>query len=169
MVASTDSTALQLIGSVTIQQTSDEYTTRGAEDKTTLTAPVLPRVLSLRSMMEKRFEAWSNPQKPPKDILFYRSGINFDNNATIEHEYQGIKAAFNSKWPGSEQPCITCVVNNKNAQITFVRDSQLSSKLDLDAATVARHLRSYLAQTSAKHRSTSITCLRMKSALTRRN
>ncbi|KAH6407659.1 hypothetical protein HBI14_163420 [Parastagonospora nodorum] len=136
VVASTDSAALQFPGSVTIQQTFDEYTTRGAEDKTTLTAPVLPRVLSLRSMMEKRFEAWSNPQKPPKDILFYRSGINFDNNATIEHEYQGIKAAFNSKWPGFEQPCITCVVYNKNAQITFFRDSQLSSKLDLDAATV---------------------------------
>lgn len=104
VVASTDSTALHFPGSVTIQQTSDEYTTRGTGNKVTLTAQDLPRVSSLQSMMEERFGAWSNPWKPPKYILFYRSGVNFDNNATIEDEYQDIKAAFDSKWSGFEQP-----------------------------------------------------------------
>jgi hypothetical protein len=137
VVASIDPTVLHFPGSVMIQQTSDEYTTRITEDKTTLTALVLHRVLSLRSMMTERFEAWSNPQKHPKHILFYRSGVNFDNNATIESEYKDTKAAFDLKWPSFEQPYITFVVCNKNAQITFVRECQLSSKLHLDAANVS--------------------------------
>lgn len=71
-------------------------------------------------MMISRFTDWqSTCGYIPRNIVFYRDGLVFDNKA-VDAEMAAIKAAFKLQYEGETPVKITYVVINRNVRIEHV-------------------------------------------------
>lgn len=125
IVASKDIAGEQYLGSVRIHVTT--LSNRVLEDGATK-REIIPGLHGIQDMMVERFKAWSTPQAPPTQLLFFCDSIDFD-NVKNEDACRHIRLAYETVFSDTTAKLlITYVVVNKNTKISYESTKEPNDK-----------------------------------------
>jgi hypothetical protein len=121
VVASTDATGVQYLGSSQIHTTTTfELVRDGSNTRCQKSA-----ITSLHDMMINRFKAWKTSQSPPTHLLFFYDSVDLeDARGRCESDCTAIRTAFDTVFPHDCSPAITYVVVNKNSRTIYTHPQQ---------------------------------------------